>query len=128
MAYLQTLNVPPTWTSIILLKRAESHSAERAELGVAGRRQHEVDPAELLDGGVDGRLDLRLVRDVGAQADGAAADLGGDGLGLGEVEVDERSAPALGDHPLGGGAADAAGAAGDEQDRVVEAHGFPIEG
>ncbi len=27
VAYLQTLNVPPTCTSIILLKRAESHSS-----------------------------------------------------------------------------------------------------
>ncbi len=88
-------------------------------------REDEVDPPELGDRRVDGRLDLRLVGDVGRQADRPAADLGRHGLGLGEVEVDERRPPTLGHDALGGGAADAAGPAGDEQDLVLEAHAIP---
>ena len=56
------------------------------------------------------------------------ADLCRDSLRLGEVEIDECGLATLGHHALSGGATDAAGAAGDEEDLVLEAirHVWPI--
>jgi hypothetical protein len=49
-------------------------------------------------------------------------------LGLGEIEIDECGLATLSDDALSGGATDAAGAAGDEKDLVLEAigHELPI--
>ena len=104
---------------------------QRLGQGQAGVVHDQVEPAEREHGRVDHRLDGVLVGHVGRDADRhvRAADLGGGGLRLPEIEVGDHDAGALGREPLGGRLADAAGGAGHQGDPGGERlrRGHPLE-
>src|ERR1041385_2455639 len=90
-----------------------------------------VDGAQVVDGLREGTLDRGFVGDVAVdgQSAGRGGDfgelIGGSGSGL-LIEVPEGDVGAFGGEGFGGGAADAAGGAGDYGDVVleVEVHGW----
>ena len=85
----------------------------------------DVEPAEVIEGGVEEGFDLLGIADVGLDGDGPAPGFfdGGDG-GVGVVTagtvVDDHACPGRGEG-AGDGGPDAAGGAGDEGDFVLQA-------
>ena len=96
-------------------------SSSPADGDVAGVRHEQVDRPVGALGVVDEPLDRRLVADV--DLDAGAADLAGDPLGLGAVQVGDDDVTCPG---VGGGSgerfADARSTAGDDHDPVVQFH------
>ena len=84
----------------------------------AGVGEEHVDPAESVGGLRDECPDARGRGDVAG--DRGAADLLGHRAGVVGVEVVDHDAGALGGHPDGEGAADAAAGAGDDDPLVLE--------
>ena len=101
---------------------------ERDDAEDAGRVDEHVDAAEALDGGRDERLRLLARGDLaGVDVDALAGRVEGvaGGLELGLAGAAEDDARALLEEALRCGAADAAAAAGDQDDLVLELHGEP---
>jgi hypothetical protein len=102
-----------------------------AGLHPAGVGEHDVEPAEPLDGPVDRLGDLRLPRHVDREGDGRpalAADLGHD-VGRPLLDHVGHDDAAAGPGPPERALAPEPGTpSGDEDDLVVEAHGVPPEG
>ena len=93
-----------------------------ADAGDAGVVEHHVDATELLDGVLDQRVDLGFgggVADHRGDARTVLAQAGFDVAQLRRVDVGEHHAHSLGDHRLGDGEPDPAGAAGDHRDVAV---------
>jgi hypothetical protein len=90
----------------------------------AGVVHQHVDAAEGLQHGGDGGFARGLVGHVRDQADVAASQARGGGLGLGAREVEDRDPRALLRHEAGGREAEpvGAGAAGDDGDLVFQKH------
>jgi hypothetical protein len=94
-------------------------------LGDAGVVDQHVDAAEVLDDPRDGLFDLRLVGDVGGEAQVTFAQGSGGVAGGGFVEVEDDHAGALLSEGGSGGATDTAsgGGAGDDCDFALKEHG-----
>jgi hypothetical protein len=87
----------------------------------AGVGERDVEAAEALDRGRDRRAHLRGVGHVGDRGcRHVVAELGHERLQRLVVEVADHDARTLGGEQPGGGGADAAGAAGDQRDLVLE--------
>jgi len=98
------------------LDRPEQHHARVVD--------EDVEPAELVDGPLHGRLRLLALRDVGLDHErGAArvAQLRGQRVEALLAPRHERDGGAAGGELAGGGVADAAGRAGDQGDGALEA-------
>ncbi len=93
-----------------------------ADTGDAGVVEHHVDTTELLDGVFDQRVDLGFgggVAHHGGDARTVLAEAGLDVAQLRRVDVGEHHAHSLGDHRLGDGEPDPAGASGDHRHVAV---------
>jgi hypothetical protein len=80
----------------------------------------QVDAPEALECGIHVGLDVGLGRDVAADADRLALEPGRDADGRVAVEVDDHDLGALLAQAPRGGAAEAAGAAGDDRDATAQ--------
>jgi hypothetical protein len=97
--------------------------------GVAGRAsvvEHHIELAEIVDGGSDESLDLRLVSHVGAHVTHGVTEALRDGLSRLVGDIGEHHLRPLPNELLDGGEADAAGTTRDDGDLVAEqlGHGF----
>ena len=89
-------------------------------LPMPGVVEHDVEPAELLDREVDGRLHVVGVAHVGALERDRVTELRRQLLAAPFVDVGDDDLRAFGDEPLDRRPADAAGAAGDDRDLARE--------
>ena len=100
--------------------KLEIEKAQRGRRHDAGVVEHDVEPAELGDGGVDQRLNLGLIGDIGLLKHGIAAELGGQRLAALGIHIGDHHLGALGDEQLDGGAPDAARPARDDRDLAAQ--------
>ena len=96
------------------------HLVDRAVPGVAGVVDDDVDLAELVDGLLDELVGDAVLGQVAGEDGGLAGDLGRGLLGDVAVEVVDQDLGALLGEQLCGGAADAAGRAGDDGGLSIE--------
>src|SRR5205807_5641571 len=104
---------------------------KRLDLDDAGVVQEHVEPAPALPGRIHHALDVWRPRDI--RLDGGLAELAGELLGAGAVQVREEEPRAFGGEPARACRADPGGRAGDEGGSLLEASAhwtspFPVVG